>query len=51
MKKVVNGFKGEAARKNTLFWVLENQPPAMTWWLALSSLSICSIYLILFTRF
>lgn len=44
-------INGEIARKNTFMRIWENQHPVMYWWFALTSLSLCSVYAILFTKF
>ncbi|MEI7474186.1 MAG: hypothetical protein WCK67_05345 [bacterium] len=52
MKKVCEqGVNQEMSRKSSLVWFLENQHPVVCWWFVLSSLSFCSVYFMLLTKF
>lgn len=52
MKNVYEqGMNQDLSRKNSVVWFLENQHPVMCWWFVLSSMSFCSVYLMLLTKF
>jgi|GEM_PF-2742134 len=51
MNKINEDFDGKINRKNALISVWENQHPIMYWWFACTSVSLCSIYIMLFSKF
>ena len=42
--------KDLSPKKSKLVEVLENQPPFMYWWFACTSVSLCSVYVMLLTK-
>jgi len=45
-----NVGKELTSKKSKLVEILENQPPFMYWWFAFTSISLCSVYVILLTK-
>jgi hypothetical protein len=51
MEKMDGNFQEKINKKSSLISVWENQHPVMYWWFACTSVSLCSIYIMLFTKF
>lgn len=51
MKEIFADTTGkEISRKSRIVELLENQHPVMYWWFGLTSMSLCSVYIILLTK-
>ena len=52
MRKVINdSINGEITRKGGIMGLWQNQHPVMYWWFAFTSISLCSVYVMIFTNF
>lgn len=44
-------FDKHLPKKSSICQILENQHPIMFWWFGLTTISFCSVYVMLFTKF
>lgn len=52
MKEIFNtNIEKDVSKKSSFIEVWENQHPVMFWWFALTTISLCSVYIMLFTKF
>lgn len=52
MKRIMNNeFVQKTDKKGLLISAWQNQHPIMYWWFAFTSLSFCSVYLMIFSKF
>lgn len=49
MKNIM--MKNEMTKKTTIMQAWRNQHPIMLWWFAISIISLCSVYVMLLTKF
>lgn len=51
MKEIFEENNKKYFKENELIQLWKNQHPIMYWWFALTSLSLCSVYIMLLTKF